>query len=386
MVDQRWRLVVLGSSVTALGVARNAYRLGLQTVLVDRQAGIACASRCASSSLVEGKSEAEILEHVCQLGQSGISSYLIATGDLWVRFVARHRAELDMAYPQVLHAQEPVLHRCLNKLAFAHWCRQLGIPTPTACLGTDTIARQSLRRPWILRPEETLHDAPELGLPKAIEIASEAELDHWLQRYAEANIVPILTESILTEPVDQFSIPFVRHQGETLCYVARKLRPTARTCRVGTFFESCHAPAIESLARRVIEQLGLTGMGEVEILRQLQSGREFVIEVNPRPWTQYSLTRALGLDFLGMLIGKVGVPSRLSAKRTCWIDFSNDLYAVFSRKEGMLRQGQLTFWQYLRSLSRCRAFGKLSLSDPWPFVSDLFHTLFRRGCRHGVQS
>jgi len=50
-VFRRRQLIVLGSDVTALAVVRDAFHLGVSSVVVDNRSGIAAASRFAHAEI-----------------------------------------------------------------------------------------------------------------------------------------------------------------------------------------------------------------------------------------------------------------------------------------------------------------------------------------------
>lgn len=378
----RDRLVILGSAVGALAVARNGHRLGLDVVVADHEAGIACASRRASSVILPITDNA--LETVASLGRESPHAALLATSDTWLRFVRDHRPALASAFHAILHPRNDVLDICLSKTAFSRWCEANRIPSPRAWTGDDDVeahlscpqARRLARQlvspplPVILRPDRTCHDAT-VGVPKAIEAATFDDLDDWRLRFREANVSLALTESLLGRPLVQYSAPFVRTAGKTLLFVAEKRRPTSDRCGVGTYLEARPRPDIEAFARTVVDRLDCDGVGEIEILHDEARGEMHVIEVNPRPWTQYSLSTALGFDFLGEALGRRQGVQTQPARSVRWMDFRNDLYTVLSRSEGMLREGRIGWGEYLRSLLRARAFAKFAWTDPGPFFVDV---------------
>jgi predicted ATP-grasp superfamily ATP-dependent carboligase len=139
--------------------------------------------------------------------------------------------------------------------------------------------------------------------------------------------------------------------------------------------ETCVDEPAEQLARQVIERMGYEGIAEVEILRDEESGRDWVVEINPRPWSQYALAPAAGYDFLGLALGRAVSPPA-SFTRVRWLDWTGDLYHALSRK-GMIARGELTWERYLRSLLRANCWSTFDLHDLRPFFTDLA-TLFRR--------
>ncbi len=308
------------------------------------------------------------------LSLGGAEAALIATSDHWIRFVIDHRANLTSAYKTIVHPDNATLEVCLDKMAFAQWCNEAVLPCPQAWVPGRQARPASMRFPFLLRPVRTLHGRRELDLPKAVEAQDEAELAHWLSQFEVNGVVALVSESLLGRALEQYSVPFARCDGQTLMFTARKVRPAARLCQTGTCVELCVDERAEQLGRAAIERLAYFGIGEVEILRDTHSGRDYLIEINARPWLQYALAPASNHDFLGLVLGLLP-SSRKPAVRAgkTWIDLYQDLFVAFSRSIGVVRHGRLGLFAYLRSLVRCNVFALFDWRDPRPFLQSLRH-------------
>jgi predicted ATP-grasp superfamily ATP-dependent carboligase len=141
--------------------------------------------------------------------------------------------------------------------------------------------------------------------------------------------------------------------------------------------------AIEALGRRAIEMLDYYGIGEVEILRAHGRGRDYLIEINARPWLQYELAPASGHDFLGLLLDPEAPASQpIRNVGHTWIDFSADLYASFSREEGAVRAHGMSLAGYLASLARANVFARFAWNDPMPALDHLMRRARDNRLRH----
>ncbi|MCC7547512.1 MAG: hypothetical protein IT532_07085 [Burkholderiales bacterium] len=360
------RLVVLGNTLTALAVCRDAHKRGFDAVLVDRSWGIAFNTRSAALVLLDAACPDGIAcERICQLAQPG-PAYLIATGDAWVRFVMAHRQRLDASFTRVLHAGNEALSICLNKSRFARWCRDNEVPAPRAWFPNDEPRPAELDLPLFLRPADTMHDRPRGGIPKAAEVSSEDALAQLLSRYAEADIEPLVTESLLGQHVVQYSVAVARNGQDSLSFVAIKARPAAEACSVGTYVELSPNAEIEASAVAALTKLDYFGIAEVEVLYSPRTGRHALIEINARPWLQYALAAASGHDFLAVLTGEARheVPRKT---RVAWLNWQDDLYVTWSRSVGMVRHRELGLRAYLASLLRARVYAVFDWRDlqPW---------------------
>lgn len=371
------RLVILGSGITALAVARRAHRLGMEPVVFDIQAQTAAASRLARVEVPREVRRAQMLERLEQLGRER-RSFLVSTADAWLQFLILHRTQLDAAYHRVLHPANEALSICLDKERFAHWCEQYALPSPRHYHIADPSRLEDceFHFPLLLRPAETLHSASEPAL-KAVEVHSRTQLRQHLLALEGMNRRPVLSESLLDRPLTQFSVGFARHRGQMLSVVARKLRPLPTACAPGSLVETTSDTGVESLARHVAELLDYEGIGEVEILQDSASGENFLIEMNPRPWLQFALGAATGRDLLRLAVADepIAAAVRAAAGHARWLDFRADLRACFGAPDGLVRRGSVGPWAYLRSLLTASEFARWSRNDQRPFWRDLLDLL-----------
>jgi predicted ATP-grasp superfamily ATP-dependent carboligase len=358
------QLIILGSSLTALAVARDAHDLGLAPVIIDAQRGVACHSRWVRPVVLpRDTTDAHTLQRVLASAKAG--DYLIATSDTWLRFVIANRKELEAVFRAVLHPPNGALEICLDKGKFGAWCAAQGIPSPRAWFVGDGPRPRELVPPLLVRPASTGHAGESSGLPKAVDVLNEADLELWLQKFAAKRTAAVVSESLLHSPLTQFSVPFVRATDTFEVFVARKVRPAPKHCSVGSYVELAPQPDVERLARRGASELDYFGIGEAEILRDDSTGRLFMIEINARPWLQYGLAPASGHDFLGVLVGKPRAMQRVTDGRR-WIDFDSDVFGAFSSSVGAVRRGELGLGSYLLSLLRANVYARFDLRDPMP--------------------
>jgi predicted ATP-grasp superfamily ATP-dependent carboligase len=370
------RLVVLGSGITALAVARCAHRLGLQPVVFDTSAQVATHSRLVRTEIHPEPWCDSILAQLLQLGAEK-HSYLIATADTWLQFLILYRPRLEAAYEAILHPASAVLALCLDKGKFADWCETQQLPAPQRYrLEESSRSDDDIRYPLLVRPAETLHSLPDSAALKAVEVHSREELELQLQRLTLANRHPVVCESLLRRQLIQHSVGFARQGDRMMTVVAHKLRPAPSACAPGTLVETADHPAVDALARRVAALLDYQGIGEVEILEDARSGELFLIEVNPRPWLQFSLGAATGRDLLGLVTRNQPTCTPRTGDTVRWLDLRGDLraYLASGGGQGTPRPGLLA---YLRSIISVNAFARWAWADQAPFWRDLLD-MFRQ--------
>ncbi|HTE42866.1 MAG TPA: hypothetical protein VK629_18735 [Steroidobacteraceae bacterium] len=358
------RLVILGSSLTGLAVARDAHALGLRAAVIDTDFGIGLRSRCAEPMLMPARtSQEDILQRV--LSAATPRDYLIATSDFWLRFSVANRAVLDQAFRKVLIPSNATIETCLDKAKFGKWCREQQLSAPCTWSVDEEPRPTELKPPMLIRPAKTLHGAAAARLPKAVEVHTETELSEWLARFAAEKCAALVSESLLGQSLIQFSAPFARTPEALSLFTAKKVRPAPKHCSVGSYVELVANRDVEELARRAVVALDYYGVGEAEILYSETTGRLYLIEINARPWMQYALAPASGHDFLGLLIGQPRAmrPVRQGHR---WIDFESDLYNAMSGSVGEVRLGETSLFGYLRSLALANVYARFSWRDPVP--------------------
>lgn len=349
-------LIVLGSTLTALAVVREANRFGIATQIVDTRTGPAFASRLPAAKHLVEDGRGGIERASALVARTGAS--LIADSDHWLRHLIDHRELLGTAH--VLHPPVSTLDTCLDKRAFARWCIDNGFATPRIFEGPADV-----EFPVLVRPAQTRHLQGDL--PKAAVITNAADLVQLLARYENLGARPVLSQSLAFPDAAQYSIGLGRRAGgETRCLVARKVRPEADRCAGGSYVRTEHSPRIERLSVRFAERIGLYGIGELEVLEV--AGELFVIEFNARPWVQFALSTRSRCNLLHFVMAPEPPTDEPQLDHAEWMDLPGDIYWCFSRSVGSCRNGRTSVLSWLRSVLRANCHARWSLHDPVPGI------------------
>lgn len=357
-------LVILGSSLTGLALIRDSYKLKIAPVLVDTFDEIAMSSRLAEKYLVSSTSNLiELFSKIC----TNKDTWLIATSDSWLQYIVENREQLETYFSRILHPSNSSIETCLDKHSFLKLCNRLGVLTPKL-VNSKLIRSNSsaFKYPLLIRPITTPRNGKRL-VPKAVEVNNREEATHWLDLYSKVGQDALITESLLDRSLEQLSVGISR-DGKNICsFTALKRRPLPRMCSVGSYVESIIDPGADCLAKTIIEALDYQGIAEVEILKDKLSNEYFLIEVNARPWAQYSLGPALGFSFLNFLIDQGSCKNNhVQMHCGCWIDFTADAYCCLSRTIGHVRKGEVSWFSWFRELIRVRNFAYFRIYDPLP--------------------
>lgn len=369
--------VVLGSSTTALSVIRGLARLGIFSIVVDTRHGIATHSRyCVRSEVLskgslDASMHADALATLRDIAQDRADMPLIATSDEWLSFILDNRRALEHNY-LIEHPESTALRLCLNKDEFYRWCADNGFRTPKTIsdISPDQVARieNFLAFPILVKlSNKTKSTTP---FPKTKEIGSKQEFLTFFENMKLQKITGdlLVSESLLQRNLEQFSVPFCCNGKDVIAFTAIKVRPGPKSCRVGTYVKLQHDAAVLAEAKRLVKRLGYIGIGEVEILRDADTGEDFVIEINARPWTQFGIQYVAGFDFLRFLMTSGSLAGPPCNEGKAWVSLVADFY-TFKRDSHQGGHNSLRAWaNYIKSLLYARSFCYFSVSDPRPFV------------------
>lgn len=365
-------LIVLGSSLTALGIIRSARKNNIPCCLLDTTSEIAYSSNIPVTKILleENLPECKLLHELKKMG--GCRNHLIATSDIWLQFLIKHREEIEESYIDVLHPVNEDLKSCLNKGLFYDWCLRHNLSTPFSVATSGLIDISGFwsanNFPAIIRPIAHVYDRNVI-VPKSIEVNSFSELRNAEKFYKDIKQDFIVSRSLLSEELIQYSVPFARaRKGELVSFVAVKKRPFPEQCGVGSYVKLEDNSEINSFAIDVINSFqNYYGIGEVEILYSIADKKKYLIEVNARPWTQFALAEAAGYNFLRHLLGPSSNSVKTKSKHCNWISLDDDLFNCFSSSVGLVRHRKLDPWNYLISILKANVFPTFNIKDPKPF-------------------
>jgi predicted ATP-grasp superfamily ATP-dependent carboligase len=379
--------LVIGSDYIALGVVRSLGRRGIPVwVLHDGEHIDAMVSRYARHRLPWPADEAAclalLLELAARFGRNDWALY--PTHDEAVALVARHHEMLSEHFKVTTPPwdmlqwayDKRLTHALADRIGIAHaWTRY---PRDAAAVATLECAF-----PVILKPA-VKHLTNPFTLARAWRADDRRQL---IERYAEAcQLVPsdviMIQELIPGGGETQFSFAAICAQGRSLAsLVARRIRQyPVEFGRGSTFVETVDDPAIEQLARRLLAEIGYTGLVEVEFKRDPRTGEPKLLDINARTWGWHTLGRRVGIDFpflAWQLMRGAAIPATRAQPGARWVRALTDVPAALAA----LRQGRLSMGAYLRSLRPPLECAMLALDDPVPALFDLPSFLWRSARR-----
>jgi predicted ATP-grasp superfamily ATP-dependent carboligase len=369
---------VLGGDYRALGVVRSLGRHGIPVWVVrapddHRLAGL---SRYRQREVVcPSDDDAERLGYLAELNRRhGLHGWvLFPTADASAAFVARQHAALSESYRPTTPPWDVYRwgydKRCTGELA-----RSAGIAYPrTVVVPTRADAqRYAGDFPVILKPATK----PHLNRPSVKAWPAEDTLS--LLRSYDLATAETDPETLLLQEL----IPGVRHvqySFAALCVDGRAVATvTAERVRQhppdfgrsSTFVITIEEPEVERAARRVLEELGLTGLAEVEFKKDPRDGSHRLLDINVRVWGWHTIARRAGLDFpylawrlaVGQPIEDMRAPAGLR-----WLRLTTDVAAGLRA----ITSGQLSARAYLSSVRWPHERAVAAADDPLPWLAEV---------------
>jgi len=371
--------VIVGGSFNSLGAARDLARHGISVYVVDNGICVAQFSRhvrrffkCPPTG-----DEAKFVDFLLQLAvKANLSGcVLFPSDDECVRISAQHRERLSEHY-LVTTPPWDVVKFVYDKRLTHQLATQQGIPVPDTYNpgSVDDLISLNLDFPVVLKPAITPNFVPftKKKAYRANDVQELIELYEMMAAIVDPSEI-LIQELIPGRAENLFSFVGFFKDGVPVAGLSAR-RPRQHPMEFGrasTFVETVNVPELETLATQFLKGIAYSGLAEVEFMYDHKDARFELLEVNPRIWGWHTIAMRAGLDLPYLAYADaVGKEVTVGAARegVKWVRLVTDVPTAGLE----IMAGRLTVRQYLASLSGDTEFAVLSLSDPLPFVADLF--------------
>ena len=294
--------LVMNMHVTGLAVARSLGRAGVPVIGLDKErGGLGQHSRhLTSMDLVPGPEVdggAALADHLAALGPSfDERPVLFPTNDDWVLALARHRDQLEEHY-RYPFAPYDVVQRALSKTELYRACEARGIACPRSWYLDEGDPADAVPYPCVLKPDDSrgFYDA---FRAKVFVVRTPTEFRARVAEAAAHGLTLCAQEWIETRPGGFWSVAsYVSLGGPARgVFTGRKLEQWPPD-----FGTSCLADArwdadIAAAGVGVLQELGYSGISEIEFVQDASTGRHLLLDVNTRAWKWIGLPVAAGID------------------------------------------------------------------------------------------
>lgn len=386
--------VVVGGDYRGLGIVRSLGRQGVPVWVVHGSDAIARQSRyCTAAFHVPDEDPAALMALLRRLGvESGLHDcVLFPTSDETAWVVSRHRGELATWYRHAVPPWE-VYSAASDKRQVYAIAAALGLQTPRCWFldaggGPDDVTGLGITEadfPLVIKPARRQR----LNALTSAKAWRADDRDELSRRLREAlALMPadqiMIQELIPGNGLQQYAVGAVSVAGEPRYIVAaRRTRQYPREFgRASCFVETIDHPDLVKDAARLIAELGIDGLVEVEFKQDEATGAVKLLDVNARAWGWHSIGAAAGVDFAHaayrVALGE-RLPLRTGRPGVRWSRLAIDLpYAIAEVVGGRTRPADL-----LRSLRPPLEGPIAAYDDPLPAVMEiplLLRTALRKG-------
>ena len=344
----------------------------------------ACRSKRLDSIHAYRRDEGDLLRVIREIASTIEGPFLLLPCADWsVLELSLRRDELPSNARIVLPPHE-TLQTLMDKSSLEEFARSAGIGTPRTMqmsVGAGDVDVESLTFPVVVKPARK-SPAWDGAIPTKVVVCDDPSRLREVATSLPESVGTLIVQEWIPGGEDQLYScnVYIDRSGDVLgSFVARKLRqwpPNAGTSASG---ESVLDSRVSELAARLFSKAGHRGLGYVEMKYDERFDTYIVIEPNlGRPTGRSAIAEGGRVDLLyTAYCDAVGIevpPARAQRKDTNkWIYIRHDLQAAAVA----VRRGELTWSAWLESIRGPKMFAVWSLSDPLPFVVDLWATLMK---------
>jgi D-aspartate ligase len=288
-----------------------------------------------------------------------------------LEFIVRHRERLNECFRFLLPPPD-LLAQLLDKEQFLELAARMGLRVPRSQVLSPKLAEEPPQQldpsfPLVIKPlPHRDHDwYTHVASGKALRVESPASLTA-LWPKLRATRLRFLAQELVEGPETRVESYHVyvdtggRAAGE---FAGRKIRTYPAEFGRSTALETVTDATLLSTGRRVIEQLGLTGVAKLDFKRDAD-GRLFLLEVNPRfsLWAHLGALAGVNLPALAYadLTGGGRMAPSVARSGVRWTWPRPDAEAA--------RERGIPLRSWLGSTLRSEAKTNLSWDDPMPFI------------------
>lgn len=374
-------VLLLGGEANALSAARELSRLGVRVFAIGEPRSLVRHSRCCKWIDVPPARDPEnawaafLLGHEAEYLRGAI---LLPCADAALQLLIKHRASLLMRYR--LDDFHPVAqHTMLDKLLTYRAATRVGVATPKYWMinsidQLDAI-RHELVYPLLVKPRLS-HLFERRFARKHFLATSEGGVVESLRQALDAETSVLLSEWIPGGD-EQLCSYFTYLNAESrplLHYTKRVIRRYPTSMGAACYHVSDWIPELVAPACRLLAEVGLHGLANVEFKFDPRDQRYKLIECNARLVASNALVAASGAPLVTFVYARLtGRPEPVMPQcgeyrngMRLW----DPLRDILAMRE-LRRTGNLTFLRWLRSVFHWQRFQYFDWRDPMPAVRRL---------------
>ncbi len=375
--------VLIGlDSMQGLGAARVLASRGVPVIALAKDPHHdSCKTRVCRQIITTNTETEELIQTLEELGRTlARKAVLVPCEDANVLLVSRHRQRLEPWF-HVMLPDPDVVEMLMDKTSFYSYAAEHGFPIPATHLIRNRQELEdvmgTLTFPCILKPANSATGLWERNVTvSAFRVADAASLRELYDAHHQLTDVLIVQQWIEGADSDLYSCNtyFGADSEPLVSFTARKLRQWPPHVGKSCLGEECRAEPVLAETVKLLRAVRYKGLGYVEFKRDARTGEYFIIEPNVgRPTGRSAIAEAGGVELLfTMYCDALGRPLPQNRQQTYggvkWIHLRHDFQSALYYR----RRKELTVRQWWHSWQGKKAYALFSLSDPGPFLSDLW--------------
>lgn len=315
---------------------------------------------------------------------------LIPCHDSYVEVIDHHLEELR-AYYLIPQTEQGLYTKVMNKDTIHQLALENNLKVPETVLIDDENFYQKVEEvikfPCLVKPV----DSPTFVMKfrkKLFKVHSIEELDKALEKAESANQEVIVQRIIPGSDDHMYTYDAYLNQDAKVTHwiTCQKLRQYPINYGASVYTIQKYVPELHELGAPFLEAIGYKGFAEIEFKKDENTGEYYLIEINARITNLNSMLFKAGINFPYItymdLTGKPLKPKAiLSDTNIAFMYAQEDFLAV----KDYLKDGQLSFFNVIKSYFRPKAYAIRDWKDPKPalsynksIVSKLVNRLFKR--------
>jgi len=298
---------------------------------------------------------------------------LIPASDLYAEIIDEAQDDLRSRY--TLRCSERRLHAAFaDKATTIDLCSEADVPIPRSlAIGTAgdvTRVGCEFRFPVIVKPRRT-HGIEFPG--KNFVVDSSEEFVRFFER-RPGLVGQTVTQEVVPSGDGRIlgCISYSGRDGRVLARMTfRKRRQWPPDYGVTCLGRSEWIPEIASISERLLNRVGYQGFAAIEFAEHAETGRRYLLEVNPRLSLPIQLALDAGIDLFGIAWREMNASGPLDATPpeqidgVHWIDLRRDLMSMIHK----YRRNRIGLSEWVRSIAPVSSHASYDLRDPKPWLA-----------------
>jgi predicted ATP-grasp superfamily ATP-dependent carboligase len=376
-------VIIIGGNVQGLGLLRAYARNNIKTILINnKNLDIVKFSKYLKKYIVFKKmyDPIELKKFLINLAKNKKLNdwIIIPTEDSVVYTLSMYKSELEQYYKIPTPKWDIIKYTYDKKLSYI-LAEKLGIPIPKTFYPKDIddviSISENVDFPCLLKPS-VMHRFYNLTGKKLLKVNTKNEM---IKSYKTmAQLIPpseiLIQEIIGGTPKNLVSFGCFITKDLISWVMIAKIRMIPIDFGVGTYNETIKIPELKELSLQILNEIGYSGLCEVEFVKDTKDQTYKFLEINPRSWLQITITNQTNKPLIPLVyyyyqnemdkLNKIITDNVEEFPHIKWIHFWQDLYVSFLET----LRGNLNFKQYLATFKGKLEYAVASWDDPLPFM------------------